>query len=43
VTALVVRRAAIHNGLPFTNANLADRAAATITQAVNLCGSHFAN
>jgi len=43
VTALVVRRASIYNGFPFTDATLADRAAQSITQAVKLCGGHLAN
>jgi hypothetical protein len=43
VTALVVRRASIYNGFPFTDASLANRAAQSITQAVKLCGGHLAN
>jgi hypothetical protein len=43
VTALVVRRASIYNGFPFTDANLANHAAQSITQAVKLCGGHLAN
>jgi hypothetical protein len=43
VSALVVRRASIYNGFPFTDATLANRAAQTITQAVKLCGGHPAN
>jgi hypothetical protein len=43
VTALVVRRASIYNGFPFTDATLANRAVQSITQAVELCGGHLAN
>jgi hypothetical protein len=43
VFALVVRRASIYNGFPFTDANLANHAAQSITQAVKLCGGHPAN
>jgi hypothetical protein len=39
----VVRRAPIYNGFPFTDANLANRAAQSITQAVKLCGGTLAN
>jgi hypothetical protein len=43
VFALVVRRASINNGFPFTDATLANRAAQSITQAVKLCGGTLAN
>jgi len=43
VLALVVHRASVYNGFPFTDATLADRAAQSITQAVKLCGGHLAN
>jgi hypothetical protein len=43
VAALVVRRASIYNGFPFTDATLANRAAQSITQAVKLCGGTLAN
>jgi len=43
VTVLVVHRASVYNGFPFTSATLANRAAQSITQAVKLCGGHPAN
>ncbi len=43
MVALVVRRANILNWFPFPNAALANRTAATVTQAVKLCGGHLAN
>ncbi len=43
VTALVVRRGAIHNGFPFTDTGSANRVATTVKQAVKLCGGHLAN
>jgi hypothetical protein len=42
-TALLVRLQVGEIDLPFTDANLARAAAATITQAVKLCGGFFAN
>ena len=43
VSVLVVRRASVYNGFPFTDATLANRAAQSITQAIKLCGGHLAN
>jgi hypothetical protein len=43
VSVLVVRRASVYNGFPFTNATLANRAAQSINQAVKLCGGHLEN
>jgi len=43
VTVLVVHRASVYNGFPFTSATLANRAAQSVTQAVKLCGGHLTN
>jgi hypothetical protein len=43
VTVLVARRLGGSDMFPFTDAALADRTAATLTQAVKLCGGHLAN
>jgi hypothetical protein len=43
VTALVVRLPGRLNGVEFTNADLANRTAETLKQAVKLCGGTLAN
>jgi len=43
VSVLVVHRASVYNGFPFTSATLANRAAQSVTQAVKLCGGHLTN
>jgi hypothetical protein len=43
ITALVVRMSSRWNYFPFTNGAAADRAAATVKQAVKLCGGNIAN
>lgn len=43
VTELIVRRQAGNNTFLFTNAALANRTAATLKQAVNLCGGTLTN
>jgi hypothetical protein len=43
LSALVVRRASIHNEFPFTDIDSANRFAIDVKQAVKLCGGHLAN